>query len=68
MVPNSRFYRIKPVQQRYVAGRQLAGGVMLVARRGKVVMLDTFGAMDTESGKPMPIDAIFRTRCRAFPE
>jgi CubicO group peptidase (beta-lactamase class C family) len=52
--------RIKPLQEQYVAKNQLAGGIMLIARNGKIVYFDTFGAMDKDSGKPMPKDAIFR--------
>src|SRR5436853_6185879 len=55
-----RIERIKPVQEKYVAGGQLAGGVMLIARRGKVAWFDTFGKMDRDGSKPMPKDAIFR--------
>lgn len=47
-----RIARIKPVQEKYVAERQLAGGTMLIARRGKVAYFDTFGKM--------PKDGIFR--------
>ncbi len=55
-----RIARIKPVQEKYVADGQLAGGVMLIARRGKVAYFDTFGKMDQNGAKPMPKDAIFR--------
>jgi CubicO group peptidase (beta-lactamase class C family) len=54
-----RLDRIKPQEERYVAQGQLAGGVMMIARRGKVAYLETFGNMDKESGKPMQLDAIF---------
>lgn len=55
-----RIDRIKPVQEKYVADGQLAGGVMLIARKGKVAYFDTFGKMDKDGDKPMPKDAIFR--------
>ena len=55
-----RIDRIKPRLERYVADNQLAGGVYLIARRGKLVHFDTFGAMDKDTKKPMPKDAIFR--------
>src|SRR4029077_8872679 len=55
-----RIDRIKPVQEKYVADGQLAGGVMLIARKGKVAYFDTFGKMDKDGSKPMPKDAIFR--------
>ena len=52
--------RIKALQNQYVKDGKLAGGTILVARDGKMVYFDTFGAIDKESGKPMPQDAIFR--------
>lgn len=55
-----RLDRIKPLLERWVAEDQLAGGTLLVARRGKVAYFDTFGFMDAESRKPMTKDAIFR--------
>ena len=56
----ARLAAIKPIEEGYVKQGKLAGGVMLVARNGKIVAFDTFGAMDQQSGKPMPKDAIFR--------
>src|SRR5579863_3078150 len=50
---------IKAQEEKYVAQNQLAGGVMLIARRGKVASFETFGMMDKESGKPMQADTIF---------
>src|SRR5690606_36588732 len=38
----------------------LAGAVVLVARRGKVAYLESFGMRDREAGAPMTTDAIFR--------
>ena len=55
-----RIARIKPVQEKYVADGQLAGGVMIIARKGQVAYFDTFGKMDKDGTKPMPKDAIFR--------
>lgn len=51
---------IKPHLERYVAENRLAGGIALIARRGKVAYFETFGMMDKDSGKPMSKDAIFR--------
>ncbi len=44
----------------YVAGGQLPGGVLLVARRGQIVYFEAFGARDREAASPMTRDAIFR--------
>ena len=57
---SQKIARLKPLQEQYVGKNELAGGTMLIARNGKIVYFDTFGAMDKESGKPMPKDAIFR--------
>ena len=44
----------------YVNDGKLAGAVVLVARRGKVVYLEAFGQRDRESRAPMKRDTIFR--------
>lgn len=59
-ISSAQLTRIMALQNQYVRSGQLAGGVILVARHGKVVYYDTFGAMDKASGKPMQKDAIFR--------
>jgi CubicO group peptidase (beta-lactamase class C family) len=55
-----RLDRIKNVMNQKVADKQLVGGTILVARRGKIAYFESFGNVDLESGKPMPKDAIFR--------
>jgi CubicO group peptidase (beta-lactamase class C family) len=55
-----RLDRIRPVMESYIAQNQMAGSIALIARRGKVAYLETFGMMDKENGKPMSRDAIFR--------
>jgi CubicO group peptidase (beta-lactamase class C family) len=42
-----------------IASRQLPGGVVAVARRGKLVYFEAFGYRDKEAGAPMRTDAIF---------
>jgi CubicO group peptidase (beta-lactamase class C family) len=42
-----------------VAAGQLAGGVLAVARRGKLVYFEAFGYRDKAAGVPMTTDAIF---------
>ena len=59
--------RISQLQQQYVKDGQLAGGVMLIARNGKMVDYETFGYIDKEAGKPMPKDAIFRLNSMTKP-
>ena len=46
--------------QKLVDNNRIAGGVLVVARRGKVVQFETCGMMDIEAGKPMRRDTIFR--------
>jgi len=55
-----RLARIKPVMEQYVTQKKIVGGVTLVARRGKVAYLETFGMQDSEAGKPMRTDTIVR--------
>lgn len=57
---SERLSRISHVLDGYVEHDQLAGGVALVLRRGKVVYLEAFGHRDREAGSPMREDAIFR--------
>src|SRR6516225_2770118 len=52
--------RIKTVVQAAVDKNQTAGVVVLVARRGKVAYLESFGKLSAEADKPMSSDAIFR--------
>jgi hypothetical protein len=45
--------------QRYIDDQKLPGAISLVARRGKVVHVETYGSMDVERHKAMRSDAIF---------
>ncbi|MBX7166487.1 MAG: beta-lactamase family protein [Pirellulales bacterium] len=51
---------IDAAMQAYVDEEKLAGVLTLIARRGKVVQVGTYGQMDREAGKPMRRDALFR--------
>ncbi|HSJ06936.1 MAG TPA: serine hydrolase domain-containing protein [Longimicrobiales bacterium] len=55
-----RLARLGPVLQRYVDDGRLAGGVVLVARHGRVVYVEPFGRMDVERDVAMRADAMFR--------
>src|SRR5262245_35250290 len=46
--------------QTLVDQKEIAGAVLAVARRGKVVRLDAVGVMDVGGGQPMKPDTIFR--------
>lgn len=55
-----RLARLTDAMQGYVDDGQLAGGVVLVARRGRVAYLNAFGQRDVASGSAMGEDSIFR--------
>ena len=59
-VSSERLERLTATLQRYVDNGQLAGGVALVARHGRVVYHEAFGMRDMESREAMQKDAIFR--------
>jgi CubicO group peptidase (beta-lactamase class C family) len=46
--------------EKHVAANRIAGGLGLIARRGKIAWLQTWGMADKEAGTPMREDAIFR--------
>lgn len=46
--------------QKLVDEQRIAGGVVVVARRGKVAQFEPCGTMDIEDQKPMTRDTIFR--------
>jgi len=55
-----RLDRIRTAIEKEIAQNRLAGGIGLIARRGKVAYFETYGMADKEAGKPMTKDAIFR--------
>ena len=57
---SERLQRINEVVQRYIGAREIAGGVTVVTRRGKVAHFEAHGMMDLESKTPMRKDGIFR--------
>ena len=57
---SERLARLTDTFEGYVADGRLPGAVVLVARRGQVAYLKTFGLRDREANAPMPEDAIFR--------
>jgi len=50
----------RAAMQKLVDDNRIAGGVFVVARRGKVVQFETCGLMDIEEQKPIKRDTIFR--------
>ena len=57
---SARLERLTETMQAYVEGGDLAGGVVLVARHGRIAYLKSFGQRDIEAQSPMTNDAIFR--------
>jgi CubicO group peptidase (beta-lactamase class C family) len=55
-----RLRRLDNVFQGYVDNEQMAGSVIMIARRGRVVYQKAFGMQDRETGTPMQVDTIFR--------
>ena len=56
----ARLERLTEAMQAYVDAGDLAGGVVLVARHGRVAYLESFGQRDIETQSAMTDDAIFR--------
>jgi CubicO group peptidase (beta-lactamase class C family) len=57
---SARLRNVSRLVQRYLDERKLPGAISLVARRGRVVHLETYGNMDDEREQPMRLDTIFR--------
>jgi CubicO group peptidase (beta-lactamase class C family) len=55
-----RLERIDKVMQNHVDEGRIAGAIGLIARRGKVAYLSTWGHSDREAKKEMAPDALFR--------
>ncbi|MHC4461418.1 MAG: serine hydrolase domain-containing protein [Planctomycetota bacterium] len=52
--------QVKPVVQALIDNEKIAGASVIVARRGKIVLFETFGMVDRDANKPMQPDTIFR--------
>jgi CubicO group peptidase (beta-lactamase class C family) len=57
---SERLARVDAVMDGLVHDRKLAGGIVMVARHGKIAHLKSHGLMDIEAGKPMRDDAVMR--------
>jgi len=64
---SDRLQRIHEVMERHIQAGDIAGGVTLVARKGRLAHLEAHSVMDLESRKPMPKDAIFRIASMSKP-
>ena len=57
---SERLERLTATLEEYVEADRVAGGVAIIARRGKIAYLEPFGMRDREAGAPMAEDSIFR--------
>jgi len=64
---SDRLQRIHEVMERHIQAGDIAGGVTLVARKGRLAHLQAHGVMDLESRKRMPKDGIFRIASMSKP-
>jgi CubicO group peptidase (beta-lactamase class C family) len=55
-----RLERLDDMLNGHIQKGELAGTVVLIARHGKVAFFKSYGLMDIEAQKPMPLDGIFR--------
>lgn len=55
-----RLARLDAVFAEMVAGEELPGAVVLVARQGRLAHLGVYGERDREAGQPMRADTLFR--------
>jgi CubicO group peptidase (beta-lactamase class C family) len=58
-VSSERLQRMDAAMQRYIDSDLLAGTITLVARKGKVIHLNSQGWKNRETGEPMSDDSIF---------
>jgi len=59
-VSKEKLDRIHDALSQAVSDGKLAGTVVLVARKGKLIYADAVGFQDKEESKPMALDSIFR--------
>ena len=62
-----RLKRLDETMQALVDQGQIAGGVTVLGRHGRVVQLKAFGKRSLETGDAMPADALFRIRSETKP-
>lgn len=57
---SERLAKVDAVMDNLVKEKKLAGGIVMIARHGKVIHLKSHGMMDLETQKPMRDDALLR--------
>ena len=66
-ISTERLTRIHDAALRHIEGKDVAGVVTLVARRGKIVHFEAQGFADIDAKKPMMKDSIFRLASMSKP-
>jgi CubicO group peptidase (beta-lactamase class C family) len=57
---SAKLAKVDDVLKGFIAEKKLAGGIVAISRKGKIVHFGTYGKMDLERDKPMKPDSIFR--------
>ena len=57
---SDKLAKIDEVVEKFIAQKELAGGVVAVARRGKIAHLKAYGKRNQKTGEAMTEDTIFR--------
>lgn len=57
---SEKLAQVKPAVQALVDKKKIAGASVIVARKGKIALFETFGMMDKNAKKPMEKNTIFR--------
>ena len=57
---SDRLKRVEDLMENYVNKKQLAGGITMLARHGKVVEFKTYGVTDVSRNTPTAKDSLFR--------
>lgn len=55
-----KLHQIDQIMNGFVKDHRIAGGIVLVARHGRVAFDETYGLMNLETGQPLERDTIFR--------
>jgi CubicO group peptidase (beta-lactamase class C family) len=66
-VSSARLERVRTFMKDFIDTNRIAGGVTLIARKGKVVHYEAYGWRDKEANQPMVKDAIFTLQSMTKP-
>jgi len=57
---SAKLKKVDEIFEGFVEKRRLAGGIVIIARKGKIVHFESYGLVDLETKQPMGKDAILR--------